>query len=103
MQKSSWDARQASCSHGCHAEISLTNHISLPAVPKGTGSEPSWRDVLLTKGPEGWAKEIRAHSGLLLTDTTWYTALSVCMLLLPVFLCYCQYAQILSAEGQYTC
>ena len=43
-----------------------------PAVPKDTGTQHSWRDVLLEKGPEGWAKDIRAHSGLLLTDTTWY-------------------------------
>ena len=43
-----------------------------PAVPKDIGTQHSWRDVLLEKGPEGWAKDIRAHSGLLLTDTTWY-------------------------------
>ena len=50
-----------------------------PAVPKGPsggGPEPekSWREILLEKGPEGWAKDIRAHSGLLLTDTTWWAA-----------------------------
>lgn len=42
-----------------------------PAVPKGSPAEHSWRSVLQAKGPEGWAKDIRAHSGLLLTDTTW--------------------------------
>ena len=50
-----------------------------PAVPKGPsggGPEPeqSWREILLEKGAEGWAKDIRAHSGLLLTDTTWWAA-----------------------------
>ncbi|CAL5223603.1 g6142 [Coccomyxa viridis] len=45
-----------------------------PAVPKDIGTQHSWRDVLLEKGPEGWAKDIRAHSGLLLTDTTWRDA-----------------------------
>ena len=42
-----------------------------PAVPEGDLPERSWRAVLEAKGPEGWAKDIRAHSGLLLTDTTW--------------------------------
>lgn len=29
-----------------------------------------WRDVLLDKGPDGWAKAVRAHKGVLITDTT---------------------------------
>ena len=29
-----------------------------------------WRDVIVKQGPEGWAKAVRAHPGLLLTDTT---------------------------------
>jgi len=29
-----------------------------------------WRDVLVAQGPEGWAKAVRAHKGVLLTDTT---------------------------------
>jgi len=29
-----------------------------------------WRDVLLEKGPEGFAKAVRQHKGLLLMDTT---------------------------------
>lgn len=34
-----------------------------------------WRDVLLDKGPDGWAKAVRAHKGVLITDTTmWVTA-----------------------------
>jgi len=33
-----------------------------------------WRDVLLQEGPEGLAKKIRAHKGVLLTDTTWRDA-----------------------------
>ena len=29
-----------------------------------------WRDVLLREGPDGWAKAVRAHKGVLITDTT---------------------------------
>ena len=29
-----------------------------------------WRDLLLERGPEGWAKAVRAHPHVLLTDTT---------------------------------
>ena len=29
-----------------------------------------WRDILKERGPEGFAKAIRANQGLLLTDTT---------------------------------
>ncbi|XP_052353763.1 pyruvate carboxylase, mitochondrial-like [Oncorhynchus keta] len=45
----------------------------IPTVPMG---EPSlgFRDVLLREGPEGFAKAVRAHSGLLLMDTTFRDA-----------------------------
>ncbi len=33
---------------------------------------PGWREVLLKEGPEGWAKAVRNHQGVLLTDTTWW-------------------------------
>jgi len=33
-------------------------------IPRG------WRDVLLEKGPEGFAKAVRQHKPLLLMDTT---------------------------------
>ena len=39
--------------------------ISLESCCRG------WRDILLEEGPEGWAKQIRAHKPLLITDTTW--------------------------------
>lgn len=29
-----------------------------------------WKDVLSARGPEGWAAAVRAHKGLLVTDTT---------------------------------
>ena len=29
-----------------------------------------WRDVLVEKGPAGFAKAVRQHKGLLITDTT---------------------------------
>ncbi|XP_071234359.1 pyruvate carboxylase, mitochondrial-like isoform X2 [Salvelinus alpinus] len=45
----------------------------IPTVPMG---EPSlgFRDVLLREGPEGFAKAVRAHPGLLLMDTTFRDA-----------------------------
>ena len=43
-----------------------------PPVPQNiVVPTPSWRDVLVKEGPEGWAKAVRGHSSLLLTDTTW--------------------------------
>ncbi|KAG2437519.1 hypothetical protein HYH02_011162 [Chlamydomonas schloesseri] len=29
-----------------------------------------WRDVITREGPDGWAKAVRAHKGVLITDTT---------------------------------
>jgi pyruvate carboxylase len=29
-----------------------------------------WRDIYLKEGPEAWAKAVRQHKGVLLTDTT---------------------------------
>ncbi|XP_028973400.2 pyruvate carboxylase, mitochondrial [Esox lucius] len=45
----------------------------VPTVPMG---EPplGFRDVLLREGPEGFAKAVRAHPGLLLMDTTFRDA-----------------------------
>ena len=37
-------------------------------------TDGGWRQVLLEKGPEGFAKAVREHEGLLLTDTTWRDA-----------------------------
>ncbi|KAI0215761.1 Pyruvate carboxylase, mitochondrial [Lamellibrachia satsuma] len=39
-----------------------------PETPKG------WKDVLKEKGPEGFARAVRDHKGLLLTDTTFRDA-----------------------------
>eukprot|EP00210_Caulerpa_lentillifera_P003086 g2948.t1 len=46
------------------------------AVPEELKSEEltGWRDILVEKGPEEWAKAVRAHEGVLLTDTTWRDA-----------------------------
>ena len=30
-----------------------------------------WRNVLLEEGPEAWARKIREHKPMLITDTTW--------------------------------
>lgn len=45
------------------------------AVAPSSGAVPSgWRDVLKKNGPKGFAKAIRDHKGLLLTDTTFRDA-----------------------------
>ncbi|PNH09743.1 Pyruvate carboxylase 1, partial [Tetrabaena socialis] len=42
------------------------------AIPEHLKGAPltGWRDVLVKEGPDGWAKAVRAHKGLLITDTT---------------------------------
>ncbi|XP_073434587.1 pyruvate carboxylase, mitochondrial [Dendrobates tinctorius] len=47
-----------------------------PAIPQIPMSEPppGFRDILLRDGPEGFAKAIRKHRGLLLMDTTFRDA-----------------------------
>lgn len=47
-----------------------------PVVPSVTMGDPpvGFRDVLLRDGPEGFAKAVRAHQGLLLMDTTFRDA-----------------------------
>jgi len=46
------------------------------ALPPEVQGQPltGWRDILLSEGPEVWAKAIRKHKGVLLTDTTWRDA-----------------------------
>lgn len=44
-------------------------HAQLPGPLQGT-KLTGWRDVLVKEGPEGWAKAVRKHKGVLLTDTT---------------------------------
>ncbi|XP_037613831.1 pyruvate carboxylase, mitochondrial [Sebastes umbrosus] len=47
-----------------------------PVIPPGIMGDPpiGFRDVLLRDGPEGFAKAVRAHQGLLLMDTTFRDA-----------------------------
>ncbi|XP_033839107.1 pyruvate carboxylase, mitochondrial-like [Periophthalmus magnuspinnatus] len=47
-----------------------------PVIPPITMGDPpvGFRDVLLREGPEGFAKAVRAHPGLLLMDTTFRDA-----------------------------
>ena len=51
-----------------------------PAIPAHLANKPlkGWRDVLQKEGPEGWAKAVRQHKGVLLTDTTMRDAHQVC-------------------------
>ncbi|KAL5017741.1 hypothetical protein ScPMuIL_005172, partial [Solemya velum] len=47
---------------------------TIPEIPIAKNPPPGWRDVLLKDGPEGFAKGIRNHKGLLLMDTTFRDA-----------------------------
>uniref|UniRef100_A0A7R9V6Z0 Pyruvate carboxylase n=1 Tax=Chlamydomonas euryale TaxID=1486919 RepID=A0A7R9V6Z0_9CHLO len=46
--------------------------IPPPAIPEALFDAPltGWRDMLVKEGPEAWAKAVRQHKGVLLTDTT---------------------------------
>lgn len=65
-------------------EKSSTGNVSPPKMPAvattggGTGSstapEGGMRGILLEQGPAGYAKFVREHKGLLVTDTTWRDA-----------------------------
>ena len=55
----------------------LTTEVPAPVVPKVTtesSKKASMRQILLDEGPAGYAKHVRDHKGLLLTDTTWRDA-----------------------------
>ena len=52
----------------------LIESLGAGEVHAETGQLRGWRDVLQAEGPEGYARALRAHSGLLLTDTTWRDA-----------------------------
>lgn len=46
-----------------------------PVIPETSGRPPrGWRNILKEKGPEGFAKAVREHQGLLITDTTFRDA-----------------------------
>ena len=45
-------------------------NVSPTISPVQTSNPPGWRDVLQSRGPEAYAKAVRQHNGLLITDTT---------------------------------
>lgn len=48
---------------------------ALPSPPpKLETGKPSMRDILVNEGPKAYADHVRAHKGLLVTDTTWRDA-----------------------------
>ncbi|PSK57910.1 Pyruvate carboxylase [Elsinoe australis] len=63
-------------------EPKFKGDIILPKITDKTGhafdvSEPStkgWRNILVEKGPEAFAKAVRANKGCLIMDTTWRDA-----------------------------
>ena len=61
-----------------------------PPPPKAAAHgkpPPGWRDVLIKEGPEGWAKAVRAHQGVLLTDTTMCATLGCRVLVVGLGVC----------------
>lgn len=65
-------------------EPGLKNEIVVPKLESRDGKSDSldtskpcttgWRNVILEKGPEGFAKAIRQYNGCLIMDTTWRDA-----------------------------
>jgi len=57
-------------------ERTSIRRVPSPEVPKDTTAPigDGWRKVLLESGPEGLAKAVREHEGLLIMDTTWRDA-----------------------------
>jgi pyruvate carboxylase len=63
-------------------QLGSTGAVPKPVMPKtasaaaqaSTAVKPGMRHILLEKGPEGFAKAVREHKGLLLMDTTWRDA-----------------------------
>ncbi|XP_011270291.1 hypothetical protein CAOG_08680 [Capsaspora owczarzaki ATCC 30864] len=51
-------------------KIPTITNLPDPMAPPPAG----WRDILLAEGPEGFAKKLRAHKNVLITDTTWRDA-----------------------------
>lgn len=55
----------------------MSSSIPPPKLPervKETNKKAGMRHILLEQGPEGLAKAVREHKGLLVTDTTWRDA-----------------------------
>ncbi|KAG0716316.1 Pyruvate carboxylase, mitochondrial [Chionoecetes opilio] len=49
-------------------------YAALPETPTATDPPRGFRDILVAEGPEGFAKAVRHHKGLLLMDTTFRDA-----------------------------
>ncbi|XP_055878612.1 pyruvate carboxylase, mitochondrial-like isoform X2 [Biomphalaria glabrata] len=47
---------------------------SVPPVPAGKAPPPGLRDIIVKEGPQAFAKKVREHKGLMLTDTTFRDA-----------------------------
>lgn len=45
-----------------------------PPLDASRPSQVGWRNILLEKGPEGFAKAVREYPGCLIMDTTWRDA-----------------------------
>jgi pyruvate carboxylase len=55
----------------------IKDFVPAPILPKREATavkNPGWRNLLVTEGPEAYAKAVREHKGLLIMDTTWRDA-----------------------------
>ncbi|KAG8463392.1 hypothetical protein KFE25_004903 [Diacronema lutheri] len=59
---------------GVRASVRAVPPPKLPDMLRAESAPAGWRQVLLREGPAGFARAVRAHKGLLLTDTTWRDA-----------------------------
>lgn len=64
------------------ADVPGMSSVSIPKIEPLVPSNPAylkappqgWRDILVHLGPQAFAKAVRQHRGLLITDTTWRDA-----------------------------
>lgn len=63
-------AAMAAASTSGSSSSSATTAASQTSSPLYAPPPAGWKDVLSARGPEGWAAAVRAHKGLLVTDTT---------------------------------
>ena len=59
------------------SSTAVSSAVPAPKIPKVesvAGKKAGMRHILLEQGPAGYAKAVREHKGLLVTDTTWRDA-----------------------------
>ncbi len=68
---------------GQQGEPGLDTEVAIPKIVEADNETPvdtskpcekGWRNIILEKGPEGFAKAVREYPGVLIMDTTWRDA-----------------------------